>query len=71
MANGQSCITGTQCCGGYCQAGGDAGGLICSSQMPTCAGMYERCTAAVPCCGAMQGIACIDGVCSVSSPPPQ
>jgi hypothetical protein len=71
MASGQSCITGTQCCGGYCQPGGDAGGLICTSQMPTCAGMYERCTMTSDCCGAAQGITCIDNVCSVSSPPPQ
>ena len=71
LANGQSCITGTQCCGGYCQPGGDAGGLICTSQMPTCSGMYERCMMTSDCCGAAQGITCIDGVCSVSSPPPQ
>jgi len=70
LASGQSCITGTQCCGGYCQPGGDAGGLICTSTMPTCSGMYERCTMTSQCCGAPQGITCIDGVCSVSSPPP-
>jgi hypothetical protein len=70
MANGQSCVTGTQCCGGYCQAGAD-GGLVCSSQMPSCAGMYEKCTTTSDCCGFAQGVSCIDGVCSLSSPPPQ
>jgi hypothetical protein len=33
--------------------------------------MYERCTSTPDCCGAMQGITCIDNVCSVSMPPPQ
>jgi hypothetical protein len=70
MANGQSCATGTQCCGGYCQPSADAG-LVCTSQMPSCAGMYEKCSQTADCCGAAQGITCIDSVCSVSSPPPQ
>jgi hypothetical protein len=70
MANGQSCVTGTQCCGGYCQPGAD-GGLICTSQMPACAGMYEKCAMTSDCCGAAQGVSCIDGVCSLSQPPPQ
>jgi hypothetical protein len=70
MANGQSCMTGTQCCGGYCQPGSD-GGLICTSQMPSCAGMYEKCTTTADCCGAAQGVSCIDGVCTESQPPPQ
>jgi hypothetical protein len=69
MGNGQSCMTGTQCCGGYCQPGSD-GGLICTSQMPSCAGMYEKCTTTTDCCGAAQGVSCIDGVCSLSQPPP-
>jgi hypothetical protein len=39
--------------------------------MPSCAGMYEKCAQTADCCGAAQGITCIDSVCSVSSPPPQ
>ena len=63
-ANGQTCMTGTQCCGGYCQPGD--GGLVCSSQMPMCAGQYEKCAQTSDCCGAGQGITCINAVCTQS-----
>jgi len=66
-ANGQSCITGTQCCGGYCQPG--EGGLVCSSQMPMCSGTYEKCTQTSDCCGAGQGITCVNMVCTQTEVP--
>jgi hypothetical protein len=66
-ANGQSCATGTQCCGGYCQPGD--GGLVCSAQTPACAGQYEKCTQTSDCCGAGEGISCINKVCTESQPP--
>ncbi len=69
-ADGQTCQTGDQCCGGYCQPGAD-GGLVCSSQMPSCSGQYEKCTTTSDCCGAAQGVTCINSVCSLSRPPPQ
>jgi hypothetical protein len=67
-ADGQSCQTGDQCCGGYCQPGAD-GGLICSSTMPTCSATYDKCTKDSDCCGLQQGITCINMVCSVALPP--
>jgi hypothetical protein len=67
-ADGQSCQTGDQCCGGYCQPGAD-GGLTCSSQMPACSAQYDKCTKDSDCCGFQQGITCINSVCSVSQPP--
>jgi hypothetical protein len=66
-ADGTSCMTGDQCCGGYCQPGPD-GGLICTSQQPTCSGQYEKCTVTSDCCGAAQGITCINGICTESTP---
>lgn len=69
-ADGQSCQTGDQCCGGYCQPG-DGGGLVCSSQMPSCSGQYEKCSTTSDCCGAAQGVTCVNNVCSLSQPPPQ
>ncbi len=67
-ADGQSCQTGDQCCGGYCRPGAD-GGLVCSSTMPTCSAQYDKCTKDSDCCGYQQGITCINAVCSVSQPP--
>jgi hypothetical protein len=68
VADGTSCKTGAQCCGGYCQPSGD-GGLNCSSQMPACSAQYDKCMTDSDCCGAQQGITCINHVCSVSQPP--
>jgi hypothetical protein len=66
--DGMSCKTGAQCCGGYCQQGVD-GGLSCSSQMPMCAAQYDKCMKDSDCCGAAQGITCINMICSISQPP--
>jgi hypothetical protein len=66
--NGSSCQVGDECCGGFCEAGGD-GGLICTAQMPSCSALYDKCTSASDCCNATQGVQCINQVCSTPSPP--
>jgi hypothetical protein len=66
-ADGQTCMTGTQCCGGYCQGG--EGGLVCSSQVPACAAQYEKCAQTSDCCGAGAGITCVNDVCTLAQPP--
>jgi hypothetical protein len=66
--DGQTCQTGDQCCGGYCQPSAD-GGLVCSSQMPACSAQYDKCMQDSDCCGYQQGITCINNVCSISQPP--
>ena len=43
QANGTSCITGDECCGGYCRPGED-GGLECTATQPSCSQQYEKCT---------------------------
>jgi hypothetical protein len=67
--DGQSCQTGDQCCGGYCQPGDD-GGLVCSSKKPVCAAQYDKCMKDSDCCGFGQGITCINNVCTENQPPP-
>ena len=70
-ADGTGCETGDECCGGYCRpSGGDGGALICSNQQPSCSQEFEKCTTAADCCGAAQGIMCINGFCSKTSPIP-
>ncbi len=64
--NGTSCLTGDQCCSGFCE---DAdGGLVCGNQPPGCTGLGNTCKQASDCCGAAQGIQCIDGYCANSQP---
>ena len=65
--DGTSCITGDECCGGYCRPTTD-GGLTCTATQPSCAQEFEKCTTSADCCGANIGIQCIDGFCSQSGP---
>jgi hypothetical protein len=64
--NGQSCVTGDQCCGGFCQP--TEGGLECTALAPSCSGEYEKCSTTGDCCGAATGIQCINDVCTQSAP---
>jgi hypothetical protein len=66
QADGSSCSTGDECCGGYCQATGDGGAFVCSDVKPTCAAEYDKCATAADCCDTT--LECIGGRCSVSSP---
>jgi hypothetical protein len=64
--NGQSCLTGDQCCSGYCE---DAdGGFVCGMQPPGCSSLSNKCTTSTDCCGSNTGIECIDGYCSQPTP---
>jgi hypothetical protein len=64
--NGASCLTGDQCCSGYCE---DVdGGFVCGMQPAGCSGLTNKCTMASDCCGYAQGIQCIDGFCAQPSP---
>jgi hypothetical protein len=61
--DGVGCVSGDECCGGYCRPEADAG-LICTSTQPSCAGELEKCTADSDCCGFAQGYHCVNGRCS-------
>jgi hypothetical protein len=65
--DGTSCVTGDECCGGYCRPGED-GGLMCTATQPSCSQEYEKCSTSADCCGVNQGIQCIDGLCSQTGP---
>ncbi len=66
--DGKGCMTGDECCGGYCEPGGD-GGLVCTSTPPICSADFEKCTVDADCCSGADPLACINGVCTLSSPP--
>jgi hypothetical protein len=61
-ANGVSCLTGDQCCSGYC--GQADGGTVCGVQPPGCAVLGNKCAVNSDCCGSTTGISCIDGFCA-------
>ena len=66
QADGTSCVSGDQCCNGYCEAGD--GGLTCSNTPPnsTCSGLSDKCATAADCCDSTN--LCINGFCSQSGP---
>lgn len=66
--NGAGCGSGTECCGGYCAGGGDAGGLVCSATPTGCAQEGDKCNVAADCCNSGGGaMVCINSVCSFGS----
>jgi hypothetical protein len=64
--NGTDCLTGDQCCSGFCrQTTGNDGGITFTCVPPTgCAQEGEKCTTAADCCGAQTGTQCIAGYCA-------
>jgi hypothetical protein len=76
-ADGASCETGDECCGGYC-APSAAGGtmLVCASSSSSCAKEFERCTTDSDCCQPEGGIdatgqklSCVNNYCVTAKPP--
>jgi len=70
---GQSCTTGTDCCGGYCESGdadggADAGAAVCRSTTSGCSSNGDKCNVTSDCCDASQGVTCINHVCSEAPP---
>ena len=65
-SDGQGCGDGSECCGGFCAPGGDAGAPVCSSTPPACSLDGDRCSTDADCC--TLGTRCIAGACSAPSP---
>ena len=65
-ANGMSCLTGDECCSGFCrQTSSPDGGTIFACVPPAgCAQEGEKCVTAADCCGAQAGTQCIAGYCA-------
>jgi hypothetical protein len=61
--NGTACLTGDECCNGFCRAG-EGGGLVCTNQPPGCSNEFEKCSSDADCCGQAQGYKCINGHCA-------
>jgi hypothetical protein len=63
-ADGKTCESGVECCGGYCQK--DAGGVFTCGPKTRCAAEYDHCETAKDCCDPMD--ACINHVCAKPAP---
>ncbi|HEY1955449.1 MAG TPA: dickkopf-related protein [Polyangiaceae bacterium] len=65
-ANGNACITGDECCNGFCRQDSEAGGLVCSDNTGGCSQEFEACTSNADCCGTT--LSCINGHCAQNVP---
>jgi hypothetical protein len=63
LANGASCMTGDQCCNGFCEPNGDGGALTCSTPPAGCSGLQDKCTTASDCCNT--NALCVNGFCAL------
>lgn len=60
--DGNSCQSGDQCCGGYCNSDPN-GNLVCGSTSGgQCSGVQEKCTTVADCCDTQN--LCINGFCA-------
>ena len=66
--DGQGCVSGTDCCGGYCSAGADGGPPTCRSTPNGCSQNGDKCNVTSDCCDAPAGVTCIAHVCSEPTP---
>jgi hypothetical protein len=65
-ADGADCMSGDECCGGYCRQE-DGGPMICTPIQGGCSQEYDKCSTAADCCDATDE--CINGHCA--QPPPK
>ncbi len=65
--NGTTCVTGDECCNGFCRQG-DAGVLVCSSNPGGCSQQYEQCMTDSDCCGGGTQLTCVNGHCAQKNP---
>jgi hypothetical protein len=59
-ADGATCTTGVDCCGGFCTNG------MCGMSVPRCSGIDEVCSATQKCCD--PAAQCINGFCELPTP---
>ncbi len=62
--DGTSCMSGDECCNGYCEPSGNGGALVCANASPdnSCSTVQEKCAAAADCCNPAN--VCINGFCA-------
>jgi Tol biopolymer transport system component len=77
MMNGETCTSGTDCCGGFCYVKDDTSEFgsepigKCTSDVPMCSKVNERCTTSADCCPPPPNqppYICIASVCAVVPP---
>ncbi len=66
-ANGTGCMSGDQCCSGFCRSSGGSAAPVCVMQPKGCSNEFEKCTVSSDCC--TPGDQCINGRCAQPAAP--
>ncbi len=66
-SDGQTCQSGTDCCGGYCDPSPDGGAPVCGPKNG-CSHTGDHCDTNGDCCNSTSGVTCINHVCSEPTP---
>jgi hypothetical protein len=61
-ADGMTCESGVDCCGGFCQRDDASGEMTCGRKVNECANEFDRCETRADCCD--PELLCINNVCS-------
>jgi len=71
-ADGASCASGDECCGGFCRPADpekpELGKVCLPPNDMMCAELHERCSKATDCCDVEQGAECLGGYCDIPAP---
>lgn len=65
-SDGQTCSSGDECCGGYCQQDPQTGALTCGQKENQCSQEFDKCTTSADCCD--PALKCINEICSTVIP---
>jgi hypothetical protein len=65
-ADGATCSSGDECCGGYCQQDPQTGALTCGQKQNQCSKEFDKCTTSADCCDAK--LKCINEICTLLIP---
>lgn len=65
-ADGSTCSSGDECCGGFCQADPKTGALSCGQKTNQCSQEFDKCQSDADCCN--PSLKCINNICSLVVP---
>ncbi len=71
VQNGTSCVSGDECCSGFCRqtSASDGGPVLSCVPHPTgCSQEFEKCVTSSDCCGQAEGFQCLNGHCAQPAP---
>ena len=61
--DGAACMSGDQCCGGFCRGASELAPQVCGTTGGGCAREFEKCATNADCCDTASGTTCVNARC--------